>query len=77
MRRFALIVVMATLAAAAINALPFDMPIVPDTAAEPAAAVEPQDASGAPPDHNDDPSLSANPDNPTDRPLNGDESSNT
>lgn len=61
----------------AINALPFEMPIVSDAMAEPAAAVEPQDASGAPPGHNDDPSLSANPDNPTDRPLNGDESFNT
>ena len=61
----------------AINALPFDMPIVPDAVAEPAAAVEPQDAFGVPPDHSDDPSLSANPDNPTDRPLHGEESSNT
>ncbi|PUE10533.1 SMC-Scp complex subunit ScpB [Limnohabitans sp. T6-20] len=61
----------------AINALPFEMPIVPDEAAESAAPFEPQDASGVPPDHSDDPSLSANTDNPTDRPLHGEESSNT
>lgn len=61
----------------AINALPFEMPTVPDEVAESAASVEPQDVSGVPPDHSNDPSLSANTDNPTDRPLHGEESSNT
>lgn len=61
----------------AINALPFEMPIVPDGVAESAASFEPQDVSGVPPDHSNDPSLSANTDNPTDRPLHGEESSNT
>jgi segregation and condensation protein B len=45
----------------AINALPFEMPIVAE--------------SVTPPDHTDDPSLSANPDNHPDRPLHGEESS--
>ena len=55
----------------AINALPFEMPIVADS--EDAAA---PDAFGAHPDHSDDPSLSANPDNHPDRPLHGEESNN-
>ena len=54
----------------AINALPFEMPIVADS--DDTGAL---DASGAHPDHSDDPSLSANPDNHPDRPLHGEESS--
>ena len=61
----------------AINALPFEMPIVPDEVAESAAPFEPQDASGVPPDHSDDPSLSAQSDNHPDHPLHGEASSNT
>jgi len=55
----------------AINALPFEMPIVADS--DDTGAL---DASGAQPDHSDDPSLSANPDNHPDRPLHGEESNN-
>ena len=55
----------------AINALPFEMPIVADS--DDTGAL---DASVAHPDHSDDPSLSANPDNHPDRPLHGEESNN-
>jgi segregation and condensation protein B len=68
----------------AINALPFEMPIVADPhqpqpphAAEPKPSPEPHAALSGLPDHVDDPRLSAQSDNPTDRPLHGEESSNT
>lgn len=68
----------------AINALPFEMPIVPDDeaqqppeAAETAHTTEPQDELSVLPDHHNDPSLSAQSDNHPDRPLHGEESPNT
>ncbi len=66
----------------AINALPFEMPIVADSddAPIPAEAVGLNEPSGAPSalsDHSDDPSLSAQSDNHPDRPLHGEASSNT
>ena len=66
----------------AINALPFEMPIVADSydAQSPAETVglnEPLGAPSAPSDHHDDPSLSAQSDNHPDRPLHGEASSNT
>jgi segregation and condensation protein B len=66
----------------AINALPFEMPIVADSdddliPAEMAGLNEPSGAPSALSDHSDDPSLSAQSDNHPDRPLHGEASSNT
>jgi segregation and condensation protein B len=66
----------------AINAMPFDMPIVadpdaPSASPEPDASVGIHDPLSGQPDHVDDPRLSAQPDISTDRPLHGEESSNT
>ncbi len=66
----------------AINAVPFDMPIVaapdaPSASPEPDASVGIHDPLSGQPDHVDDPRLSAQPDISTDRPLHGEESSNT
>jgi segregation and condensation protein B len=66
----------------AINAVPFDMPIVadpdaPSASTEPDASVGIHDPLSGQPDHVDDPRLSAQPDISTDRPLHGEESSNT
>ena len=66
----------------AINALPFEMPIVADSnddqfPAESVGLNESQDAPGAPSAHSDGPSLSAPSDHHTDHPLNGEASSNT
>ena len=64
----------------AINALPFEMPIVADSnddqiPTESVGLNESQDAPSAPSDHNDDPSLSAPSDHHPDHPLNGEASS--
>jgi hypothetical protein len=66
----------------AINALPFEMPIVADSdddliPAEMAGLNEPSGAPSALSDHSDDPSLSVQSDNHPDRPLHGEASSNT
>lgn len=66
----------------AINALPFEMPIVADSdddliPAETVGSNEPSGAQSAFSDHRDDPSLSAQSDNHPDRPLHGEASSNT
>jgi segregation and condensation protein B len=66
----------------AINALPFEMPIVADSDDDPSPAEtvglnEPSGAPSALSDHSDDPSLSAQSDNHPDRPLHGEASSNT
>ena len=66
----------------AINALPFEMPIVADSDAAPspdetAKLNEPLDAPSVTSDHSDDPSLSAQSDNHPDHPLHGEASSNT
>jgi segregation and condensation protein B len=66
----------------AINALPFEMPIVADLDDDliPAEMAGLNELSGAPSalsDHSDDPSLSAQSDNHPDRPLHGEASSNT
>jgi segregation and condensation protein B len=66
----------------AINALPFEMPIVADSDDDPIPAEtvglnEPSGAPSALSDHSDDPSLSAQSDNHPDRPLHGEASSNT
>jgi segregation and condensation protein B len=66
----------------AINALPFEMPIVADSddaqsLAKSARLNETPDAPSAPSDHSDDPSLSAPSDHHPDPPLNGEASANT